>query len=309
MTELTHIFAGSALDRMSALRIDSDWIATKSTAPQTRYILLCNLKILTRATEQEGREFITFSHQQLQELGVDIAENSIFLGLDKDDIAFFAIRIDEALDLTEYGEYCDLRALAIEGLVPNDQLAMAGQGKAMIDWHDRHGFCSTCGVADNMTEGGYKRLCPSCHRMHFPRVDPVVIMLVHRGDNCLLGRSAHFIPGSYSALAGFMEPGESMEEAVRREIMEEVGITIDRVRYHSSQPWPFPSTLMIGCMAHAASEDITIDPVEIEDARWFTREEATQMLAGTHPDGIRVPFPMAIAYHLLSAFIEDGFES
>ncbi|MBZ0218731.1 MAG: NAD(+) diphosphatase [Fimbriimonadaceae bacterium] len=303
MTELTHIFAGNKLDRMSAQRMDADWIADKLTAAETKFILLCNLKILTQ-TPEKGRNFITFSYRQLLDQGIDVTENSVLLGLDREGTAFFAARMDETHDLTHYGDYCDLRALAIERLVPEDQLAMAGQGKALIDWHDRHGFCSSCGSPDTMTEGGYKRLCPKCGRMHFPRVDPVVIMLVYRGARCLLGRSAHFIPGSYSALAGFMEPGESMEEAVRREIMEEVGIKIDQVIHHSSQPWPFPSTLMIGCMAHAASENITIDPVEIEDARWFSKKEAATMLAGTHPDGLRVPFPMAIAYHLLTAFVK-----
>lgn len=302
MTELIHVFAGSHLDRMSAQRVDADWVAGMAAAPTTRYILLCNLKILVHPAEA-GRSFVTFSYQDLRDLGVDIAQNSVFLGKDDNDAVFFAIRMDEKYDLSSHGEYCDLRSLAIEGLVPGDQLAMAGQGKAIIDWHDRHGFCSTCGTADEITDGGYKRRCPSCERMHFPRVDPVVIMLIYRGDKCLLGRSAHFIPGSYSALAGFMEPGESMEEAVRREIMEEVGITIDRVDYHSCQPWPFPSTLMIGCMAHATSKDITIDPVEIEDARWFSKAEAKTMLAGTHPDKLRVPWPMAIAYHLLTAFV------
>ena len=181
---------------------------------------------------------------------------------------------------------------------------MAGQAKAIIDWHNRHGCCSTCGVADDMADGGYKRICPSCGRMHFPRVDPVVIMLVYRGDKCLLGRSSHFIPGMYSALAGFMEPGETFEEAVRREIHEEVGVVIDEVHYHSSQPWPFPSSIMTGFMARAATEEITIDPVEIEAAQWFTRDEARQTLDGTHPDGIRVPFRMAIAYHLLKSFVD-----
>ena len=303
-----HVFAGAGLDRMSAKRTDSEWIDAKSRQEDTKYLLLSNLKVLAQSPE-DGREIITFSSKELDDIAPNTNRSLIFLGVDTDNIAYFATAVEENVDVSHLGEFCDLRALAIEGLIPHHQLAMAGQAKAMIDWHNRHGFCSTCGTADNPTDGGYKRVCPSCERMHFPRVDPVVIMLVYRGDKCLLGRSPNFGPGMYSALAGFMEPGETMEEAVAREIHEEVGITIDKVQYHSSQPWPFPSTIMIGCLAHAADDKITIDPVEIEDAQWFSREEARQTLDGTHPEDIKVPFKMAIAYHLLTAFVDGDFEA
>ncbi len=304
MKELVHVFAGSSLDRVSAKRIDDDWVYSRAVASDTRYILFCNLKVHTQ-TADAGRGLVTYSHKDVLAIDPGTLREAVFLGLDSDNKAFFAVRMDGNIDLAHRGEYCDLRALAIEGLIPHDQLAMAGQAKAMIDWHDRHGFCSSCGVADEIHDGGYKRVCPSCQRMHFPRVDPVVIMLVIRGDRCLLGRSPHFNAQVFSALAGFMEPGETLEEAVRREISEEVGIAIGQVDYHSSQPWPFPSSIMIGCMAHAISEEITIDPVEIAEAQWFAREEARQILDGTHPDSIRGPYSMAIAHHLLKSFVEN----
>jgi len=156
-----------------------------------------------------------------------------------------------------------------------------------------------------MKGGGTSRTCPSCNIETFPRVDPVVIMLAIEGDRCLLGRQARFAPGMFSALAGFLEPGETIEEAVRREVMEESGVRVGRVAYHSSQPWPFPHSLMIGCHAEALSTEIDRDAEELEDCRWFDREEVRLMLAGTHPEGLNAPFPMAIAHHLIKAFAES----
>ena len=155
-----------------------------------------------------------------------------------------------------------------------------------------------------MSAAGWRRDCDNCHAQHFPRTDPVVIMLVTEGDRCLLGRQARFGKGMYSALAGFLEPGETIEEAVRREVREEAGIQVGAVQYVASQPWPFPSSLMIGCMGTALSTHIILDRLELEDARWFTRSEAETMLAGTHPDGLGAPQPIAIAHHLLRYWVE-----
>ena len=157
-----------------------------------------------------------------------------------------------------------------------------------------------------MRGGGVSRFCAACDAEIFPRVDPVVIMLAIDGERCLLGRQPRFAPGMYSALAGFLEPGETIEEAVRREVKEEAGIQVGRVAYHSSQAWPFPSSLMIGCHAEALSTDVERDAAELEDCRWFEREEVRLMLAGAHPQGLKAPFPMAIAHHLIKAFAESN---
>ena len=152
-------------------------------------------------------------------------------------------------------------------------------------------------------EGGYRRHCASCGLDHFPRTDPVAIIVVIDGERLLLGRQKHFAPGVYSALAGFMEPGETIEDCARREVFEEAGIRVGKVDYYASQPWPFPANLMIGLIGEALNSDIVVDQVELEDARWFTRAEALAMLADTHPDGMKVPTPMAIAHHLLRAVL------
>jgi NAD+ diphosphatase len=188
-------------------------------------------------------------------------------------------------------------------LLPPEELGPLGEAKSLLYWHQRHRFCSACGAPSRMAAGGWRRECDACAAQHFPRTDPVVIMLAVRGDACLLGRQARFVPGMYSCLAGFVEPGETIEEAVRRETREEAGIGIGRVDYLCSQPWPFPSSLMIGCLAEALDEALAIDRQELEDARWFGRTEAALILAGKHPDGLICPPPIAIAHHLLGAFV------
>ncbi len=197
-----------------------------------------------------------------------------------------------------------LRAIAAEGLLPAGMLGGLACAKALLAWHGRHRFCSNCGARTQMADSGWRRDCPSCGGQHFPRTDQAVIMLVVEGERCLLGRSPHFRPGMYSCLAGFVEPGETFEEAVRRETREEAGIQTANVRYLACQPWPFPMSLMIGCIAEAVSETITMDPAELEDVRWFTRDEVMSMVNGTHPEGIFVPGPEAIARHLVQAFLD-----
>jgi len=181
-----------------------------------------------------------------------------------------------------------------------------GCAKATLDWHNRHRFCANCGQPTEAAAGGWRRDCGHCNAQHFPRVDPVVIMLAIDGDRCLMGRQARFPDKMYSALAGFLEPGETAEDAVRREIREEAGIACSHVRYFASQPWPFPSSLMVGCFARAIGDTITFDEKELEHARWFTRDEVVRMLADTHPDGLQAPKPVAIAHHLLKEFAEKG---
>ena len=158
------------------------------------------------------------------------------------------------------------------------------------------------------SQGGWRRDCPACRAQHFPRTDPVVIMLPVAGERCVLGRSHRFQPGMWSCLAGFVEPGEAIEDAVRRETREEAGILCGRVSYFASQPWPFPTSLMIGCHAEAMSRDIVVDRAELDDARWFDREEVATMLLRRHPDGLTTPPTVAIAYHIIRAWVEDEVE-
>jgi NAD+ diphosphatase len=200
----------------------------------------------------------------------------------------------------------DLRSIAMQGLVAHEHLPPLAEAKAMLHWHARHRFCSNCGAPSTLTEAGWRRDCPTCKATHFPRTDPVVIMLAINGDRCLLGRQTRFVKGMWSCLAGFVEPGETIEEAVRRETREEAGITCGRVRYFATQPWPFPMSLMIGCHAEALTTDIAVDTSELEDARWFDREEAAQMLLRRHPVKLGTPPPVAIAYHIIRAFVEEG---
>jgi len=212
----------------------------------------------------------------------------------------------EALAGRDDVEPVDLRSIATRGLVPPGLLGSLGGAKAMLDWHNRHGFCANCGSRSVMNSAGWRRECPACSAQHFPRTDPVVIMLAIEGERCLMGRQTRFPPGMYSALAGFLEPGETAEDAVRREIHEEAGVRCTRVTYFASQPWPFPSSLMIGCFAQALSNEINVDHKELEDARWFSRDEIAAMFAGTHPHGLVAPQPVAIAHHLLKAFARKG---
>jgi NAD+ diphosphatase len=232
----------------------------------------------------------------------------VFLGrLDKRPV--IAMQIGEAPDLfrdESRFRLIDLRSIAVQGAVPLEQQGMLAQARSLLLWHGNHRFCSKCGAPTVPAVSGLRRDCTACGGLHFPRTDPVAIMLVSQGDHCLLGRQRHFVPGMYSALAGFISPGETLEDAVRREVLEEAGIRVGAVRYVASQPWPFASSLMIGCLGEALGENLTVDHEELEDARWFSRDEVRRMLARTHPDGLSAPVPMAIAHHLLRKFAEGG---
>src|SRR5205085_2107396 len=195
----------------------------------------------------------------------------------------------------------DEKLLALESqpnsrayVVHRDSLVVkreAGGARALLAIDEALNFGANCGTRTAMKEGGWKRECPNCKAEHFPRTDPVVIMLVTSGEKCLLGRQKHFPPGMYSCLAGFVEAAETIEDAVRREIFEESGIRCTDVSYYMTQPWPYPSSLMIGCAARATSEDIVVDRSELEDARWFDRDEARLMITRKHPDGLAGPHP------------------
>jgi NAD+ diphosphatase len=237
------------------------------------------------------------------------AAETIFLGL-MDGAPRFAVALDAAtiaaLQTRDEFTVTDLRSIAVRGLLDADHLPPLAEGKALLNWHARHRFCPNCGAPTQPVEGGWRRDCPGCTLQHFPRTDPVAIMLAVDGERCVLGRSHRFQPGMWSCLAGYVEPGEAIEDTVRRETKEETGIICGRVAYFASQPWPFPTSLMIGCHAEALSREIVIDREELDDARWFEREEVALMLARQHPDGFTAPQPVAIAYHIIRAWLEDG---
>jgi NAD+ diphosphatase len=279
-------FAASPLDRAAHLRRDAQWLAAALRAPQTRLVAIGAAKPLMR----EGGVLWLTPDQ------APPGSSTVFLGVDHAGAAVFAVAAREA---PEGGEFTELRAAA--ATLSSDDIAILGCAKSLLEWHGRHPFCAACGVATASAEAGWKRVCPACAAEHFPRVDPVVIMLASRGEYCLLGRQARFAPRVYSALAGYVEPGESAEEACARELMEEAGVVATRIRYHSTQPWPFPSSLMIGLLAEVESEALTIDYTELEDARWFSRAETRTILEGRH-ESVRCPPPLAIAHHLIAAW-------
>ncbi|RKP47712.1 NAD(+) diphosphatase [Pararobbsia silviterrae] len=302
-------FGLNPLDRLSQRRDDDAFVDAKRQDASTRFMVLVgDVPVLMRHGD---RYDVLFSRTALASLGTPVRD--IFLGVDAEGAALFAVSLDAALAERVAQqpnlEPVDLRSIATRGLVPEPILGELGGAKAMLDWHARHRFCANCGSASRVTAAGWRRECDACGAQHFPRVDPVVIMLAIDGDRCLLGRQARFAPGMYSALAGFLEPGETIEDAVRREVHEEAGVHCTHVAYFASQPWPFPSSLMIGCFARAGDTEITVDTTELEDARWFTRDEVRAMLDGTHAKGLSAPKPFAIAHHLLKAFADNDTAS
>ena len=301
-------FANNPLDRASHKRADAGWIALTFKAPSTLVVPFWKLRPFA-LRGADGRAEAGFLRPGLCESLMEPGAPLIFLGEDKGG-AYFAVDISAARDpenegpLAGLGTFPDLRGLAMT--LPGGDAAILAQAKSMIDWHQRHRFCAACGAQTALSEGGYKRECGVCKAEHFPRVDPVAIMLATWQDKCLLGRGRAFPKGMFSALAGFIEPGETIEGAVRRETFEESGIRLGRVVYHASQPWPFPYSLMIGCFGEALNDDIEVDFSELEACRWFTRDEARLALEKRHPDGIVIPPNAAIAHHLIRTWIDAG---
>ena len=236
-------------------------------------------------------------------IGANLNE-SILLGFDGDRPLIAAPSACEG-ELPEPYKFVDYRSVYTQGLLEGPELGALAQGASLLAWSANHRFCGRCGTATEMRSGGYRRTCPHCGAEHFPRTDPVAIMLTVRGDECLLARSRHFASGMYSCLAGFIEPGETIEDAVRRETFEEAGLRIGRVAYHASQPWPFPYSLMIGCHAEALPGALSLDDSELEAGRWFPHEEVRAMVEGRHPEGLIVPPAGAIATHLIRNWLES----
>ena len=301
-------FTGNRLDRASDRRADAAWLAARRKDPAARILPLWKLQPLLLGPENAaGATNLGFIDGYLASgLGAcDAVE--VFLGVDGS-VPYFARDISSLADplaasLASHGHFRDARSAA--SLLAGDEIAILGQAKALIDWHNRHGYCAQCGFRTELSDGGYRRICPSCKADHFPRTDPAVIMLVTAGDRCLLGRNKRFTGGHYSTLAGFLEPGETIEEAVRREVYEEVRVRVGRVTYFASQPWPFPSNLMIGCFGEADTQAIEVDGNEILAARWFDRETVKRILSGESNEA-GLPRRDAIAFHLIRRWAEGG---
>jgi NAD+ diphosphatase len=296
--EDVYCFGGNPLDRASERRDDSKWIAMLLAAPNTRLLALRDLKPFTRGTGIPALDWQPAAQWRDQ---IDSGAPLIFLGLG-DGRAHFAIDAagtDVAPDVDT--ELIDVRVLA-PTMAPGDAAILA-EARSLLDWHARHRFCAQCGSPTTMAAAGWKRQCPACRAAHFPRTDPVVIMLATRGERALLGRNRRRPGARFSCLAGFVEPGETPEEAVRREVREEAGVGCGRVRYLGAQPWPFPSSLMMGFLADAVTDEITIDAEELAEARWFSRDEIREMVARAaegldDPTRASVPAPIAIAHHI-----------
>ena len=304
-------FSGNPLDRAGDRRNDEAWLAAQHDNPEALAMVLWEGRPLIEA-HPDGPRLAWLRMDRAMDIALD---RRAFLGLWKT-APVFAVELEGSVDPTAgplqgLGAFHEMRAAA--GLLPGPEAAMAGAAKSLFDWRRRHGFCAACGQPSRDAGGGWRRICAACGTEHFPRVDPVVIMLaVHRGgsggDRCLLGRAAGWPPGRMSALAGFMEPGESIEEACARELFEEAGLNATSVRYHSSQPWPFPGQLMIGLFAEVDSDQARPDQTELEAVRWLTRDQCRAVLEQPEGwDGVIPPPPLAIARTLMQAWV-DGFE-
>ena len=305
----TGTFAGNPLDRAGDLRNDPSWLAVQQARDDASALVLWEGRPLIEE-HADGPRLVWLQFGHALDL---VPDRQLFLGLWKD-APVFAVEFEGSIDpasgpVAGLGAFHEMREAA--ALLSGAEAAMAGAAKSLFDWRRRHGFCAACGQPSKDACGGWKRVCAACGTEHFPRTDPVTIMLaIHRGpdgpdsDRCLLGRQASWPPGRMSALAGFLEPGESIEEACAREIHEEAGLTVTAVRYHSSQPWPFPSQLMIGLFAEVSDDQATPDQTELEAVAWLTRAEARAVLAGEHP-AIQAPPPFAIAHSLIQAWVDE----
>lgn len=295
-------FAGNPLDRASDRRPNADWLAGQLASSDSLGLALWNGRPFVEKTKDGGWQIAYLPARLAGELAGG-PERLLFMGLWKE-TAVFAVDLEGESDpaqgpLQGMGEFKDLRQIALQ-LAPADAGVVA-TARAMFEWRRRHRFCAACGHPSEPRDGGWKRQCPACSAEHFPRTDPVVIMLACHGERCMLGRQEAWPKGMFSALAGFLEPGESIEEACARELAEEAGLRTLSVRYHSTQPWPYPSSLMIGLIAEVEDDEGTPDQTELSEVRWFTREEARRLIAGEVPDTF-CPQPMAIAHQLIKAW-------
>jgi NAD+ diphosphatase len=296
-----YCFAGNPLDRASERRRDAAWIHSLLDDPAARILPLRELRPLTRGS---AAPVLDWQRAAPWRDAIENGATLVFLGL-SEGRPYFAVDASGAVEIggagAESGEAIDARTLA--PLLPAGEAAILAEARSLVDWHARHRFCAQCGSPTRVTAAGWVRRCPECKASHYPRSDPVTIMLAVNGERALLGRNRRRPGNRFSCLAGFMEPGETLEECVRREVHEESGVRVGRVKYLACQPWPFPSSLMMGFLCEALSLEITGDPEELAEARWFEREEIRAMVerAATGPDDptqLSVPGPVAIAHQI-----------
>jgi NAD+ diphosphatase len=298
-------FAGNPLDRASDRRTNAAWLAEQLASPDSLGFAMWNGRPFVEKASEGGDLQIAYLPARLVGELAGGAERLLFMGLWKD-TAVFAVDIEGGVDpsdgvLQGLGKFEDLRAVALR--VPGPDAGILATAKSMFEWRRRHKHCAACGEPSQAMDGGWKRKCPACETEHFPRTDPVVIMLPYHGDRCMLGRQEAWPKGMFSALAGFLEPGESIEEACARELNEEAGLHAVTVRYHSTQPWPYPSSLMIGLIAEVEDEEGAPDQTELSEVRWFTRAEARELLDGKL-EGVAAPNKLAIAHQLIKAWVD-----
>jgi NAD+ diphosphatase len=287
-------FSGSSVDRAGARRTDERWVDEMKANPRSRAIGVTADGVLVEAGDEAGDE------PRLARVELPRDEPPpLLLGLEEDGRPLFAVDM-AAADAPPGTRPIGRREAG--ALLSQGEGGLVAQATGLVNWHRRHPRCSVCGEPTQVAEAGYVRACPNCGAIHHPRTDPVVIMLVSDGDRALLGRQARWPPGRYSALAGFVEPGETLEEAVKREVLEEAGVEVRAPRYQSSQPWPFPSSLMLGFVAEYAGGEATPRDGELEDVRWFSRRELEDMRAGS-ADGLGLPPPIAIARRLIDGWL------
>ena len=303
-----HIFAGNPLDRGERERRNEEWINHQASAASSKFLPLWDSKVLVSV--REPLKLAWLDRGDLEKAKFD--SEPFLLGMQSGS-TYFTVDVSKSPQsaqiiekLTEY-QFEDSRTAAEQ--LDLAETGILAQARAQINWHNRHGFCSVCGNETIVTRGGQKRECTQCKSEHFPRVDPVIIMVVHDGERCLLGQSRGRLAATnrYSALAGFVDQAESIEEAVAREVMEEAGIQVKNVTYHSSQPWPFPSSLMIGCHAEAATTEIMMDAEEMTDVKWFDRQEVLLALEGDNTN-LLIPGPIAIAHHLIRSWAQGEID-
>jgi NAD+ diphosphatase len=302
------MYTGSPLDRAGPRRTDEAWLAAALAHPDTLFVPVWRARNLLRGVAEGRPEAVFLRGAAAGALRPSEGFSPVpwgFLGL-QGPLAVFALDLSAADDPLlllppEPGGFADLRAVA--GALPGDDAAILAYARGLMHWRGRHRFCAVCGAPCAARSAGHVMRCTACAASHFPRTDPAVIMLVHDGDRALLGHSSRFSAASmYSTLAGFVEPGESLEEAVAREVFEEAGVRVGRVSYHSSQPWPFPASIMLGFTAAALSQEITIDHDELQDARWFPRAQLRDPAA----HGFQLPRPDSIARRLIDDWIAAG---
>ena len=298
-----HVYAGQQFDRAAKGRNDDAWLNEQRQLKATRILLISGLKVMVLDEADPPSAFCL----TVGDLGQSLGEEAIFLGQEQG-VSTFAL--DLGGQVFPGARYVELRSVG--GLLPSREAGLLAYTRGLVFWHQHHRFCGACGAPTQSEQGGHVRRCINrdCGSQHFPRSDPAVIVLVTHGgraerrgraERCLLGRSARFPSGMYSTLAGFVEPGESLEETVAREIFEEAGIEVTDITYRSSQPWPFPASLMLGFFARAQSDQLHIDRTELEDAGWFTRDELLDPI--NRP--VKLPNRDSIARHLIEAWLME----